>query len=376
MQAPDPVAVALNDFGYRFVSAAVPATSTENELVSPFSGQIALSMLLNATRNDSFYLVLRTLGLPGVPLQRINLANQAALTAGSSDRVVFRRANSVWTIGSPLNGSFTNILKTYFGAETFNLQGSSDEAVGQINSWTSAQTEGMIPRLLSRLSPEDRFILVNAIAFEGQWLKPFDAKETKSLPFHPLKGPSFPTPTMASTTGTFGYSSVGNTQYLALPYRDGGFKMIVALPAKGQSATAVLRGMTRAKLSAAIDAMTSARPDILLPKLDLKRSYDLRVPLTSMGMGRLFGQADLTGASPELKKGVISQAIQQTALKLDEVGTKAAAATTMGGSGGGIQKVETPEFHADRPFAFFLVIDRPSGHAERLLAFAGVVNKP
>lgn len=116
----------------------------------------------------------------------------------------------------------------------------------------------------------------------------------------------------------------------------------------------VERELTYEKLSewTKSDNMTKAEVDLYLPKLKLEENYDLKSPLSSMGIRNAFdpGQADFTGMS--VKKDLfISEVIHKAFVEVNEEGTEAAAAT-------GVlmmrSRVPTMTFKADHPFIFFI----------------------
>lgn len=116
----------------------------------------------------------------------------------------------------------------------------------------------------------------------------------------------------------------------------------------------VERELTYEKLSewTKSDNMMKAEVDLYLPKLKLEENYDLKSPLSSMGIRNAFdpGQADFTGMS--VKKDLfISEVIHKAFVEVNEEGTEAAAAT-------GVlmmrSRVPTTTFKADHPFIFFI----------------------
>lgn len=116
----------------------------------------------------------------------------------------------------------------------------------------------------------------------------------------------------------------------------------------------VERELTYEKLSewTKSDNMMKAEVDLYLPKLKLEENYDLKSPLSSMGIRNAFdpGQADFTGMS--VKKDLfISEVIHKAFVEVNEEGTEAAAAT-------GVlmmrSRVPTMTFKADHPFIFFI----------------------
>ncbi|NWY12725.1 SPB10 protein, partial [Aphelocoma coerulescens] len=145
---------------------------------------------------------------------------------------------------------------------------------------------------------------------------------------------------------------------IELPYVENELSMFVLLPDDISDNTTGLelveRELTYEKLSewTKSDNMMKAEVDLYLPKLKLEENYDLKSPLSSMGIRNAFdpGQADFTGMS--VKKDLfISEVIHKAFVEVNEEGTEAAAAT-------GVlmmrSKVPTMTFKADHPFIFFI----------------------
>ncbi|KAJ7400916.1 hypothetical protein BTVI_100857 [Pitangus sulphuratus] len=145
---------------------------------------------------------------------------------------------------------------------------------------------------------------------------------------------------------------------IELPYVENELSMFVLLPDDISDNTTGLelveRELTYEKLAEWTKSanMMKAEVDLYLPKLKLEENYDLKSPLSSMGIRNAFDpvQADFTGMSAK-KDLFISQVIHKAFVEVNEEGTEAAAAT-------GVlvmrSKAPTMTFKADHPFLFFI----------------------
>ncbi|NWZ39913.1 SPB10 protein, partial [Brachypodius atriceps] len=145
---------------------------------------------------------------------------------------------------------------------------------------------------------------------------------------------------------------------IELPYVENELSMFILLPDDISDNTTGLerveRELTYEKLAEWTKSanMMKAEVDLYLPKLKVEENYDLKPPLSSMGIRNAFdpGQADFTGMS--VKKDLfISQVIHKAFVEVNEEGTEAAAATgvlTMR------SRLPTTTFKADHPFLFFI----------------------
>ncbi|XP_071409487.1 heterochromatin-associated protein MENT-like isoform X2 [Pithys albifrons albifrons] len=145
---------------------------------------------------------------------------------------------------------------------------------------------------------------------------------------------------------------------IELPYVENELSMFVLLPDDINDNTTGLemveRELTYEKLAewTKSDNMMQAEVDLYLPKMRLEENYDLKAPLSSMGIRNAFDpvQANFTGMSAK-KNLSISKVIHKAFVEVNEEGTEAAAATAVL-----VMRSRTPTmtFKADHPFLFFI----------------------
>jgi serpin B len=199
--------------------------------------------------------------------------------------------------------------------------------------------------------------LINAIYFKGAWERQFEKAHTIQQPFHAIDGSTTQVP-MMSQTGTF--PAVRTDEYTAaeLPYGGGAYAMVVVVPNEGRTLESLIASLDETRWNALLASLTQQRGDVYLPRFRLEWEQELNDPLTSLGMGVAFrpDMADFTGIA---KAGglFISSVLQKTFVDVNEEGTEAAAATSVGVS---VTSVSVPLLRADRPF-FFAIRERLSG---------------
>ncbi|XP_054489602.2 uncharacterized protein LOC129120837 [Agelaius phoeniceus] len=263
----------------------------------------------------------------------------------------------------PLLPKFLQLITSYYNAkpQAVNFKRAAEQVRAQINSWVENKTERKIQSLLPAGSLHSRtvLVLVNAIYFKGKWEKKFLEKNTSEMPFRISKTKTKPVHMMFLKDKFFIlHETTMKFRIIELPYVENELSMFLLLPDDINDNTTGLelveRELTYEKLSewTKSDNMMKAEVDLYLPKLKLEENYDLKSPLSSMGIRNAFdpGQADFTGMS--VKKDLfISQVIHKAFVEVNEEGTEAAAAT-------GVlmmrSRVPTMTFKADHPFIFFI----------------------
>ena len=201
-----------------------------------------------------------------------------------------------------------------------------------------------------------RFVLTNAIYFNGNWAFQFEEEFTQDEPFTLLDGSTVTVP-MMSQTEPFLYAEGEGYQALALPYQGVPVSMLFVLPAEGQFAE--IEEMFSAEFLNEIATNLATQPvELSVPKFTFESEFNLSQTLAEMGMPSAFGgEADFSGMTGE-RDLFISDVVHKAFVAVDEEGTEAAAATAV------IMKL-------DRPF-LFLIRDDDMG----TILFAGRVLNP
>lgn len=305
-----------------------------------------------------------------------------AMDAESAEKMVLglpeeiRSANAAFVApGLLLKQDYLDHLEADYGAERFEIDGA---VVEKVNSWVEAHTGGLIGRLLSDApDPETGLILVNAIAMDSKWEKPFEAHNTAQASFHAPDGDV--TVEMMYQRENFDYAQKDGLQILRLPYAAaaqegaGNLEMWIVLP--GEDASIGLEGALDALAEEGMSYLRSdavaAEVDLYLPKMDVCDENALAHALQVLGVRSAFGDgADFSGASDVSMR--IGEVLQKARVQLDEEGTRAAAATAVIMECMAAAPVESPvEMRVDRPFAF-VIADAAHG----TVCFAGVVEDP
>ena len=368
--------VSSGAFGIGLLAAA-SVDGTRNALVSPLGIGAVLEMLAPGAKSPVRLSIRRMFEPGGGGPGRIEAGTDVANGGGpdgsglglagerscrlawvlhdaSGDAVKVQVANGAFADRRlDLFPAYSETLRAEFEARVERLDFKDERSVGRINAWVSEATGGAIPRLVSRLDPDDVLVLANAIRFEGEWAQPFDPERTVPAPFHLRSGAAHETPRHARGRPA-GPVPRGRGLPGRRPSLRRGTLRIRGGAAAGRARSA--RGAAPAGGGPLVAGRTglpqSPRRALILPRLALDAEASLLPALRTLGLGAALDdpQAFAGIAAPAPK---LSRVLHRTMLVLDEQGTEAAAATAaiMTTRSAMIEEERTFEMRVDRPFA-------------------------
>ncbi|MGB4291298.1 MAG: serpin family protein [Bacteroidales bacterium] len=344
-----------NEFGIELFTK-VAESKDSNLMLSPLSASTALTMLLNGCGGNTFTQLRSTLKYSSdMQLEDINEAYKSLVgqLLKADPKVTFALANAIfYRLGFNVKAQFINSMKENFKASIEGLDFASPSALNTINKWASDNTNGKIPKVLDGISDDAVMFIMNALYFKGDWSYQFDKSKTSERPFYPDNLPSVNVPTM---NGEVGAKVVYRDKFRAIemPYGRTNFTMIVIVPEDGlKSFNSSLNPDLWNSLTSELDELEEfGKCIVYFPKFKFSYEKFLNNQLQAMGMVDAFIPyvADLSGISDA--EIFVSFVKQNTFVEVDEVGTEAAAVTTIG-----IELTSMPpqpkEFVIDRSFIF------------------------
>ncbi len=244
----------------------------------------------------------------------------------------------------------------------------------EINRWVEKQTADKIKDLIkpSDLGRDTRLVLTNAIYFKGDWVKPFDNKDTRPEDFTVSAEKKVKVPLMQQKA-SFGYRQEETFQVLEMPYAGQELSMVVLLPKKADGLAELEKALSAQRLTGLLSTLGRREVVTFLPKFKLEAYFELKPTLEALGMKLAFaGQADFSGINSEEELSV-SAVIHKAYVDVNEEGTEAAAATAVVVARATVMRrpEPIPVFRADHPF-LFLIRDTRSG----AILFLGRVEDP
>jgi serine protease inhibitor len=346
----------------------------DNIFVSPTSIAVALAMTSNGAHGTTRDAILRTLHADAQSIETFNGANHALAEQISNTTVVqLSMANALWLQqGLPVNPSFTQVLQSAYGAQAENLEFRNPAAAQTINAWVAKHTNGRIHKIIDQTNPSTVAMLTNAIAFKGKWTLPFDPKATQPHDFKNASGTASRVP-MMKHSAEYSYTTANGLEAIRLPYADGTFAMYVVLPQETNGMQSFLQQLTPDAFTTLVSSLHTQNGTIELPRFTITYDATLNAALTKLGMGIVFGSdANFDGVHKAPPRLQISEVRHASFLSVDEEGTEAAAATSVG-IRALAARIEPQPFLmvVDHPF-FIAIRDERNGQ----ILFTGVIAKP
>ncbi|MCC7003545.1 MAG: serpin family protein [Gemmatimonadaceae bacterium] len=335
---------------------------SENLFLSPLSVSMALGMTMNGAANTTLDSMRTALGVDGLSREEINAGYRGLidLLLGLDATTQMRVANSVWVRqGLTADPAFVSAVGSSFDADVRTLDFASASAVNTVNSWVAEATNDRIPKVLDVIRDEDVMFLINALYFKGKWREPFDPKRTVDGPFTPETGAPQTARMMNAERVPIRVARGPASTVGELPYGNGAFTMAIVLPDEGVSLATVVDSLDDARWAAITASLAPQQMDVSMPRFTMRYSSSLNTALQALGMGIAFedGRADFRQLFTPNEPGPFISFVQHDAfVAVDEVGTEAAAVTTVGV---GVTSLP-PSFRVDRPF-LFMVRERLSG---------------
>lgn len=236
-----------------------------------------------------------------------------------------------------------------------------------MNDWVKEATRGKIPSIIDQIEPSHILFLINTVYFNGEWSSRFDKSQTTDAPFYLANGTSVQVKMMQQKE-EFQYYQGEDYSALRLPYGDQSFAMTLILPEGSGDANGLVNDLGNGLWEQLVEPVTVSEVNVYLPRFKVESTYNLIPALRSVGMERAF--YDVKGfrnmADDDI---IISDVRHKTFIEVDERGTEAAAATSIGFEVTSMPMVH--EFRVDRPFVF-VISEKETG----AILFTGKIENP
>jgi len=302
-----------------------------------------------------------------------------------NDRLILTTANRLFgQTGSDFRPGFLALLKDQYQAplEALDFIRNASGATGHINSWVENRTHGRLRDLIppGALDMYTRLVVVNAIYLKAPWATKFSEEATQPRSFRMAARKEVKVPTMF-LNHSLGYARRDGCSAVVIPYAGTELQLLVLLPDRADGLAVLEAGLKPETLADGASA-PSQNVNLYLPKFKIEPpAMSLAGSMQRLGMKNAFdvpeNSANFDRMAPRRLEDYlyISDIFHKTFLKLDELGTEAAAATAVAmpafGMVGMAPLPPPVEIHVDHPF-LFAVQHRASGAC----LFLGQVTDP
>lgn len=337
-----------------------------NPMISPLSIVTALAMAANGADGDTLRQMEDVIG-GGFNIEELNQQLFNLYTElPSSERASLKAANSAWVTNSPnftINKNFIKRIENTFDADVISVDYSDIErAVNDINNWCSANTDGMIPKVVSRdnIKPETVLCLINALCFDALWQKQINDYAVSENVFHGTEGDR--TVRFLSTSENTYISGENVTGFLK-PYGNGEYSFAALLPDAGISVSEYLASLDGDTLIKLLKGTSDDPVNVSMPEFSSDYSVSLVEILKSLGMTHAFDSslADFSATGRYTGNNIfISDVIHKTHISVDQSGTRAAAVTAVIEAYKCCIPVEPKNVTLNRPF-IYAITDTATG---------------
>jgi serine protease inhibitor len=370
------IAAANTKFSFKLFSEVLKEDKGQNVFVSPSSVAFALAMTYNGASGSTQQEMAKALELQGLTLQQINSSNAAlkSLLENPDPKVQLAIANSLWANqNASFNPDFLQRNRDFYKAKITNLNFTDAQAPSMINDWVKQSTGGKIDKIVEKINPDQALFLVNAIYFKGSWTNEFDKQQTREYPFSLASGQQKQHP-MMSQKGDYKYLENQQFQAVSLPYgNDGKISLYVFLPKQNSNLKAFSQTLNAENWDKWMSQFHKREGSIRLPKFKIDYDITLNSTLKALGMGEAFTSKANFSKMGKGQNLAISEVKHKTFVEVNEQGTEAAAATSVG-----LMPLSAPaptyapfQMIVDRPF-FCAIRDNQTGS----IVFMGSIAEP
>lgn len=368
------IAEASNEFSLQFLKEIYAEnTQVENTILSPLSASMVLSMTANGSKGQTQSDIQKALKINSFSISDINSFYRKTINnitkLDPNTHIII--ANSIWHRNEfKVSPPFLKTNREYYKSIVESLDFNSPQASETINKWVRDNTQNKINGIIEGQVPQDMVMyLINTLYFKGIWADKFDSKKTQKEPFYMDNENTINTDFMRKNNLSVRYHQDDIGEYIEIPYGNGSYSMFITLPKEGLSLESYLNQETIEHWNEAIAQLSDSKINLHLPRFRLEYEKVLNNTLNAMGMGIAFSQeADFSAINPEVPL-TISEVKQKAYIDVNEEGTEAAAATSVGIMVTSMPMISTVK--VNRPFIFSI-----KENQNNLVLFTGTVITP
>lgn len=362
------------DFTYKSSSLVLSESDrTSNDLFSPISLYMALSMMAETADGDTRAQIVDALNMDNIETIRKE-------TGKLFRRLYFHNEIGKLTLGNSLwlnkniefkSNTLETLVKNYYTYShrlDFSNKGSSKE----VSNWVSENTGGKLGNNEGdfKFNPDDVMALINTIYFYDEWVNRFNVDKTKEDIFYLQDGNIVKCDFMNMTSLSHGFVKCDGytASRLSLKNHNG---MVFILPDEGVSPYDIVSD--EIILNEAINLKPSQKIKVgevvfSIPKFKFSSKLKLNDMVKKLGIENVFSPSANFKPLSDTKPLFVSDISQQAFISIDEKGVEATAYTAILYAGAAPPDGRA-EMILNRPFIF--AITRGG-----ITLFVGIINNP
>lgn len=343
------------NFGIELFKKTWNSSADKNVLVSPLSVELALAMTANGADGETKKQMETTLA-KGLLIEELNQYLYDYCENQSKEQL--KIANSIWIREdkelAQMEESFLEKAVSFYDASIYEAP-FDNQTVTDINRWVEHKTDGMIEEVINEINETARLYLINALCFEGEWEDAYETNQIHDGTFTNIKDEK-QTVSMMYSQENYYLESENATGFIK-HYKGRNYSFVALLPEEGMELEEYIQSLDGLELQEMLKNAEGKSVDVAIPKFEYDYSVLMKDILKEMGMEQAFDlqKADFSKMGTSNPDGLhIGEVIHKTYVKVDELGTKAGAATVVEMEDGSAM-IDFEEVILDRPFVYMIM---------------------
>ncbi len=351
----DDIEAEMGGFAFRLFQESY--AKDKNTLISPLSVLMALAMTANGAKGDTLEQMQEVMGYDIGKLNGVLFRYMKNLPQG--EKYKLKLANSIWFTQDErftVNQDFLQLNANYYDADVYRAP-FDDSTLQDINLWIENETDGMIKQMLNQIPSDAVMYLINALAFEAEWLSVYEESQVRTGSFTTESGQKHKAEMMYSDENIYLENSFATG--FVKPYKDRKYAFVAVLPKKGVTMEECVSSMTAEAYREFMKSAQEQQVDAAIPEFQTEFDVEMSELLQEMGMTDAFSptKADFSGLGHSTAGNIaINRILHKSFIQVGPQGTKAGAATVVEMIDEcAPMPVEKKKVYLDRPFMYMLI---------------------
>lgn len=338
-----------NEITRYLMESFAKAKKGENIVISPTSIIMLLGIAADAVQGKTRDEILDVIGSNISYEELMAVLKEIQTNSSASDSLMLSNAVCVKDrISESISPTYPERLRDVFDGKLF----TSADIVRDVNAWVKEKTKGMIEKAADESMNERLACLMNAIAFEAEWLEPYEEDDIYDGEFNNADGTVTEVQMLDSSEDTY-IEDEFFTGFMK-PYKDEKYVFMALLPKKKKSASFLLRTIKQIDFSKLFNEAVYGTVYVTMPEFKYDFGEDMTELCKELGISTLFTpEADFSPMSSEWLK--VDSIIHKAHIEVDRMGTKAVAVTMAYVVDGCAPSMDFKSVCLDRPFVYAIM---------------------